>query len=140
MISLPKIVKRLSQYYIWDRSINVIKNNPLIFMSKFLAFKKLGVLRIFGENAEKSGAYISVNVKKFVLLYIILFHFFNICSKISCKFSKYYYNFKEFHYFTKLWIGDVFETESEIYSFHEQNLQNMKKIYLPFLKVKQSQR
>ena len=29
--------------------------------------------------------------------------------------------------FTKLWIGDVFETESEIYSFHEQNLQNMKK-------------
>ena len=105
-------------------------------MSKFLAFKKHGVLRIFGENAEKSGAYISVNVKKFVLLYIILFHFFNICSKISCKFSKYYYNFKEFHYmdnkvgvvdFTKLWIGDVFETESEIYSFHEQNLQNMKK-------------
>ena len=35
--------------------------------------------------------------------------------------------------FTKLWIGEVFGTESEIYSCHEQNLQNMRKIHGPFL-------
>ena len=42
--------------------------------------------------------------------------------------------------FSKLWIGEVFGTESEIYSCHEQNLQNMKKFHGPFLKVRQSRK
>ena len=79
-ILLPKIVKRLSQHQIWNRSINVIKNSPLIFMSKFLALKKLGVFRFFWENTEKPGRSVSTekNVKKFVLLYIIWIHIFKI--------------------------------------------------------------
>ena len=52
-ILLPKIVKRLSQHQIWNSSINVIKNRPLIFMSRFFAFKTgICTSDLLWENVE----------------------------------------------------------------------------------------